>query len=216
MGGAAEQAKTPLLAVLGAGDLAAQTVYEAVQKVRTQLNERVEHAQQDLPADLTDLRARIEPAQLRKRVDDYAENAKQLYGYLAERGEGTLERLQSQPQVQRVRDQVETAQDRVGETVGEVRELADDVLGKVSRTSREAGDKAADAADEVRERVADTADEAGAKATEAAEKVADAADEAASKVSSATGSTKSTSKSGGAKGSSGSKSTAKKATGKNS
>lgn len=63
LGGAAEQARTPLLAVLGAGDLAAQTVYEAVQKVRTQLNEHVDSAQQDLPADLTDLRARIEPEQ---------------------------------------------------------------------------------------------------------------------------------------------------------
>lgn len=193
LGGAAEQARTPLLAALGAGDLAAQAAYEAVQKVRTQLNERMDSAQQDLPADLTDLRAKIEPEQLRKRVDEYAESAKQLYGYLAERGEDTLDRLQVQSQVQQVRDQVGTAQDKVGETVDEVRDLADDVLGKVSSTSRVADEQAADAARETGNKVADAADD---REPESAAKSPDTkSPDTKSQTKTSTGGTKTTTKS---------------------
>ncbi|MER6991785.1 hypothetical protein ABT337_25965 [Saccharopolyspora hirsuta] len=132
-GDAVEQARTPLLAALGAGDLAAQALLEAVNKVRTQLNERAEAARQELPNDLDELRGKLDPAELRKRVDAYTQTAKQLYDYLAERGEEALHRLQDQPQVKKVWSQVGTAQDKVEETVDEVRDLADDVLGKVSR-----------------------------------------------------------------------------------
>ncbi|TDD43147.1 hypothetical protein [Saccharopolyspora elongata] len=133
LGEAVEQARTPLLAALGAGDLAAQALVEAVNKVRTQLNERAEAARQDLPADFGELRDKFDPAELRKRVDAYSQTAKNLYDYLAERGEETLHRLQDQPQVKKVWDQVGTAQGKVEDTVDEVRDLADDVLGKVSR-----------------------------------------------------------------------------------
>lgn len=132
-GQALEQARTPLLAALGAGDLAAQALLEAVHKVRSQLNERAEAARQELPNDLGELREKFDPAELRKRVDAYSQTAKQLYDYLAERGEETLHRLQDQPQVKKVWDQVGTAQGKVEETVDEVRDLTDDVLGKVSR-----------------------------------------------------------------------------------
>ncbi|MER7080283.1 heparin binding hemagglutinin HbhA [Saccharopolyspora kobensis] len=132
-GDAVEQARTPLLAALGAGDLAAQALLEAVNKVRTQLNERAEAARQELPSDLEELRGKLDPAELRKRVDAYSQTAKQLYDFLAERGEETLHRLQDQPQVKKVWSQVGTAQDKVEDTVDEVRDLADDVLGKVSR-----------------------------------------------------------------------------------
>ncbi|GAA4621016.1 hypothetical protein [Saccharopolyspora hordei] len=132
-GDAVEQARTPLLAALGAGDLAAQALLEAVGKVRTQLNERAEAARQELPRDLEDLRGKLDPVELRKRVDAYSQTAKQLYEYLAERGEETLHRLQDQPQVKKVKEQVGVAQEKVEESVGEARDLADDVLGKVSR-----------------------------------------------------------------------------------
>ncbi|GGI92743.1 hypothetical protein GCM10011581_32420 [Saccharopolyspora subtropica] len=124
---AVEQARTPLLAALGAGDLAAQALLDAVNKVRTQLNER------SVPADLTELRDRLDPAELRKRFDAYGQSARQFYDYLAERGEQTLHRLQEKPQVKKVWDQVGSAQGKVEETVDEVRDLADDVLGKVRR-----------------------------------------------------------------------------------
>ncbi|SHE50312.1 hypothetical protein [Streptoalloteichus hindustanus] len=139
--GVLEQARTPLLAVLGAGDVAARSVVSLFQKMREQVAERAEAARSsvdDLPHDLDELRSRLDPAELRKLVDAYAKAATQLYEYLAERGEQTLERLR--PQVERLVEQAgtvaDTAQHRAEEAAGEARELADDVLGKVTRRSR--------------------------------------------------------------------------------
>lgn len=130
-----QHARTPLLAALGAGDVAAQTMRDTLEKVRTQLNERAETARQDLPNDLNELRDKLDPAELRKLVDTYTESARQLYSYLAGRGEETWNRLQTEPRVQQVRDRVGTAQDKVDDAVGEVRDLADDVLGTVTPTN---------------------------------------------------------------------------------
>ncbi|MDA3627464.1 hypothetical protein OU415_18625 [Saccharopolyspora sp. WRP15-2] len=155
-GDAVEQARTPLLAALGAGDLAAQALLDAVSKVRSQLNERAEAARQELPNDLNELRGKLDPAELRKRVDAYSQTAKQLYDYLAERGEEALGRLQDQPQVKKAWSQVGTAQDKVEETVGEVRDLADDVLGKVSRPFGKTDETAAEAPKDGAEKTADS------------------------------------------------------------
>ncbi|MFR9730348.1 hypothetical protein ACL03H_14060 [Saccharopolyspora sp. MS10] len=164
---AAEQARTPLLAALGAGDLAAQTIADTLAKLRTRLNDSASGVS-ELPHDLKE---RFDPAELRKRVDAYTQSAVQLYGYLAERGETTFERLQSQPQVQQAWSQLDSA-------VGDARGLADDVLGKVTRTTRSWGEKAAEttqhastaAAGKVRETaadVADTVEQAGGEAATA-------------------------------------------------
>ena len=131
-GGAVEQARTPLLAVLGAGDLANQALVDAVTKVRSQLTERVESARKDLPNDFGELRQKADPAELRKRLDDYGQSARKFYTYLANHGEETFHKLQESPQAKRVREGVDTAQGKVEETVGQVSELADDVLGKVT------------------------------------------------------------------------------------
>lgn len=144
-GEAAELARTPLLAAIGAGDLAARAVVESLTKLREQVNERTEAARTDLPRDFGQLRERLDPAELRKRVDSYAESARQLIDYLAGRGEETLQRLQSQPQVKKVWEQVESAQDRLEETVSDARGIADDVLGKVSRQFGAKGEDGAEA-----------------------------------------------------------------------
>jgi heparin binding hemagglutinin HbhA len=130
-GGAVEQARTPLLAALGAGDLANQAVVDAVTKVRSQLTERVESARKELPNDFGELRQKADPAELRKRLDDYGQSARKFYTYLAKHGEETFQKLQESPQAKKVREGVDTAQDKVGETVDQVSELADEVLGKV-------------------------------------------------------------------------------------
>ncbi|WP_433870418.1 hypothetical protein [Saccharopolyspora sp. CA-218241] len=178
VGGAVEQARTPLLAALGAGDLAAQTLLDAVQKVRTQLNERAEAAQRDLPTDLGELRGRLDPAELRKRVDSYTRSARELYDYLAERGGETLDRIQAQPQVK-------VAQDKVQDTAEDVRDVADDVLGKVTRNTRSAGEKAARQTEEAAAEAAEKVQEAGAKA---ASSTRSTARKAANKTESARGS----------------------------
>jgi len=81
-----EQAKTPLLAALGAGDLAGKALTEALTKARTQVNERAEAARSAVD-DLPGLREKLDPSELRKLVDTYTTAASNLYSYLAEHGE---------------------------------------------------------------------------------------------------------------------------------
>lgn len=149
-----EEARTPLLAVLGAGDIAAHAVADTVTKVREQLNERAEAAR----SDLNDL-GKVDTDELRNRVDGYAESAKQVYGYLAERGEDALGRLRTQPGVQQAWTQVEQAQDRVENAVGDAREVADDVLGRVTRATRSGGEKAAEATEQAAAEAAETVEQ---------------------------------------------------------
>ncbi|GAA2818885.1 hypothetical protein [Saccharopolyspora taberi] len=165
--GAVGQARQPLLAALGAGDLAAQAVKDALGRIRTELDKRAESARADLPSDLNELREQLDPAELRKRLDAYTQSAVKLYDYLAERGEGALERIQAQQPVQRARTQAETAQEKVGEVVEDVRDLADDVLGKVTRTTRSYGEKAAEQTEQAAEEAAEAVREAGDKAATA-------------------------------------------------
>ncbi|WP_211212879.1 hypothetical protein [Actinopolyspora mortivallis] len=137
------QARTPLLAALGAGDIAAHAVMETAQRVRDQITEyagsaRGQGSGQHL--DLGELRERLRAGQLRELLDHYRDSAVRFYGYCGQRGERTLERLRNQPGVRRAEDQVGQAQHRVEEVVDEARELADDVLGRVSTVTRQFGE----------------------------------------------------------------------------
>jgi heparin binding hemagglutinin HbhA len=180
---AVEQVRTPLLAAIGAGDLATQAVVEAVNKARTKVTERAEatkHAVEDLPTDLTGLRERLDPAELRKVVDEYTEAAQKLYQKLTDAGEETLAKLKAQPQVKKAIEQLEeaiaTLQDRVGDVAGDARELAEDVLAKVTRRTRSAGEKTARnaqaAAAEVAEAVTEAGDDIAHEARSTSRKVA--------------------------------------------
>ena len=156
-------ARTPLLAALGAGDLAAKAVIEALNKAR----ERAESAKTAAEsADLKkDLRDRLDPAELRKVVDAYTQSALNLYQFLAQHGEEALEKLKTQPGLQKALHQVEeavgTAQKRTEAAAADARVLADDVLGKVSRRTRAVGEKVADDLDDASEKLAETVVEVG-------------------------------------------------------
>ncbi|HEX4701611.1 MAG TPA: hypothetical protein VH352_05725 [Pseudonocardiaceae bacterium] len=163
-----EQARTPLLAAIGAGDVATQAVLEAVNKARTQLTERAEQAKSvvdDLPTDVAGLRGRLDPAELRKLVEGYTEAAGKLYTYLTEHGEQAVQRLRSQPQVKRAVEQfdqaAQAAQHRAEAAVEDARELADEVLGRVVRRTRSAGEKTARTVTEAAEEVATEVHDAG-------------------------------------------------------
>lgn len=183
MAGALEQARNPLLAALGAGDVATQAVIEAVNRTRTQMTERAGQARaavDELPTDVADLRGKLDPAELRKLVEQYADAAQKLYQYLTEQGEQTLDKLRTQPQFKRAFEQfdqaAQAAQQRAESAAGDVRELADEVLGKVSRRTRSTGEKAARTAEQVADAVAD----------EVAEDVHEAGKDAAHEVRSTT------------------------------
>lgn len=144
-----EQAKTPLLAALGAGDLAGKALTEALTKARTQVNERAEAARTAVD-DLPGLREKLDPSELRKLVETYTTAASNLYSYLAEHGEETLEKLREQPQVKVVLDQV-----------GDLQNRADDVLGQIARRTRSVGEKAAEDVEQAAEDIAEAVVEAG-------------------------------------------------------
>lgn len=161
--GAVEQATRPLVAAVGASELAAQTVLDTLGKVRTQLNEQAEAARdgvRELPAGIGQVREQLEPAQLRTRIEGYTASAAQFYRDLGNRGEGALGRLRSQPPVRRVWSQFDTAQENVGQAVSEVRDFADSVLGNLARSTRSVGEKAARGTTETTDEAAETVREA--------------------------------------------------------
>jgi heparin binding hemagglutinin HbhA len=168
---AIDQARTPFYAAVGAGELATKALIDAVEKARTQVTERADAARtavDDLPTDVAGLRSKLDPAELRKLVEQYTEVALKLYQHLSEEGEKTVDRLRSQPQVKRAVEQfdqaAQAAQHRAETAVEDARELADDVLGRVIRRTRSTGEKAATVVESVSEEAAEEVVEAGAEA----------------------------------------------------
>ncbi|MFJ8811810.1 hypothetical protein [Amycolatopsis thermoflava] len=167
---AIEQLRTPLLAALGAGNLAGQAVVDAVGKARERVVEGSEVARkniEELPTEVTTLREKLDPAELRKLIDEYTEAALKLYNKLAETGEQAWDKFLAEPRVKSVVEQVEealnTAQERVGEVSTEAREKVEDVLGLVAKRTRAGGEKVAEAADDVADKIEDEVKEEQAK-----------------------------------------------------
>lgn len=165
---AAESVRTPLLAALGAGDLATQAVIDAVNKARVKVNEGAHSAKETadaLPKDLAGLREKVDPAELRKLVDEYTEAAQKLYHKLADQGEDALTKLKAEPRVAKAIDQLEeaiaTLQERVGDVAGDARELSEEVLAKVTRRTRSVGEKTARTVTRVADETAEAVEELG-------------------------------------------------------
>jgi heparin binding hemagglutinin HbhA len=165
---AVEPVRTSLLAAVGAGDLVAKAVLDTVNKAKTNVTEGAEAAQkaaQNLPTDVTTLRERLDPAELRKAVEEYTEAAVKLYKKLAEQGEEAVEKLKAQPQVRKIVDQleeaIEAAQTRAGDVATDARELAEDVLAKVTRKTRSVGEKTARSAEKLAADTAEAVEELG-------------------------------------------------------
>lgn len=182
-----QQARGPLVAALGAGDVAAHAVVETAQRVRDQISDYADAARENTagaPSDLGELRDRLRSGELRKLLDHYRDSAAQVYGYCGERGERALERLRARPEVRRAGEQVGQAQHRVEEVVDGAWDVADDVLGKVGTTTRSFGERAArtteDVAEETAERVNEAGDRAASAAAEASDGVREAGEQAAS------------------------------------
>lgn len=142
--------KTPLLAAVGAADLALEQVNEILVglreragEARTDANSRVEESrarltrlQEDLPAQFGELRERLTTDELRKAAEGYAEAAQSTYNKLVERGEAALERLRSRPAFEDAADRVERYSDQAVE-------LTEHALGNVASQTRAVGERAA-------------------------------------------------------------------------
>jgi heparin binding hemagglutinin HbhA len=142
--------KAPLLAAVGAADLALATVNEIVaalreraEEARTDAEARVDEAranltklQEELPGQVTEIRERLNSDELRKAAEGYAESATATYNRLVERGEAALERLRSQPGLEEAASRVESVTDQAVE-------LTQDALGTVATQTRAVGERAA-------------------------------------------------------------------------
>src|SRR3954467_6628417 len=112
--------KAPLLAAVGAADLALERVNEIVATLRERAGEarsdaearvgetraRVTKLQEELPSQFGDLRDRLSSDELRKFAETYAETAQTTYSKLVERGEAAIERLRSTNALEEGRDRV--------------------------------------------------------------------------------------------------------------
>jgi heparin binding hemagglutinin HbhA len=141
-----EDLKAPLLAAVGAADLALATVNE----ILTTLRERAELAgdrmddrraaltklQEELPKRTEELRGKLSTEELRKAADEFLGDATVTYNSLVERGGAALERLMGQPEFK-------DAADRVEGYVDQAVELTQDALGSVSAQTRAVGERAA-------------------------------------------------------------------------
>ena len=145
-----EDLKTPLLAAVGAADLALATVNEIVvtlreraEEARTDATTRVEERrarltklQEELPSQVTELREKLSTDELRKAAEGYADAATAQYNKLVERGEEALTRLRNQPAIEGAANRVESVTDQAVE-------LTQDALGTVATQTRAVGERAA-------------------------------------------------------------------------
>ncbi|MDN5748563.1 MAG: hypothetical protein L0H64_08645 [Pseudonocardia sp.] len=157
----AEVARTPLLAVLGAGDYAVARVGEAVNRAA------------ELPQRLT-------PQGLRQLASELRVDAEETYSGFAERGEKTWGRIRKQSQVKKAISTIETYTDkldaRVDDLVDDAHDAGEKALRTVTRQTRSAGEKTARAtqrfAAETAETVTEVAEDASGKVAEAGEDAA--------------------------------------------
>src|SRR3954463_6691581 len=142
--------KAPLLAAVGAADLALERVNEIVATLRERAGEartdtqtraeesraRLTKLQEDLPTQFGELRDRLTSEELRKVAESYAEAAQTRYNKLVERGEIALERIRNTPALEEGRERVERYSDQAVE-------LTQEALGNVASQTRAVGERAA-------------------------------------------------------------------------
>ena len=145
-----EDLRAPLLAALGAADLALATVNDLIINLRDRAGEtradtrsRVEESrarltklQDDLPEQFTELRERFTSDELRRAAEGYLEAATGRYNELVERGESALQRLRSQ-------SGFEDASTRAEGYVDQAVEMTQEALGSVASQTRAVGERAA-------------------------------------------------------------------------
>ncbi len=142
--------KAPLLAALGAADLALATVNDLLLELRERAEEtrsdtrsrvkerraRLTKLQEDLPEQLRELRERFTTDELRSAAEGYVEAATTRYNELVERGEAALERLRSQ-------SGIDDASARAEGYADQAVELTQEALGTVASQTRAVGERAA-------------------------------------------------------------------------
>lgn len=169
-------ARTPLLAVLGAGDAAVSAVAKAVARAQVRGKAQAEQAQAYFAA----LPQRFTGDEARKTVAELREHAGTAYAGFAERGEKTWGKLRERPQVKDALARFEAYTDkldaRVDAFVDDAHDAAEKALATVSRQTRSTGEKVAQGAEKAGNEAAETVTEVSA---DAATKISEAGAEVA-------------------------------------
>jgi heparin binding hemagglutinin HbhA len=186
-----EPTRTPLLAVLGAGDAAVAAVartfanaFSAAATTRESVQQRVA----DLPAEIDGLRGRFSGEELRRALEAYRAQVERAYAEFAGRGEEAWGRLRQQPQVRQAITTLEAYTEkldaRVDDLVDDAQAAATRALTAADRQTRVTGEKVAraghrfsgQAAEAVVDASAATSDAVEAAGVAAAEVIEDAGD----------------------------------------
>jgi heparin binding hemagglutinin HbhA len=145
-----EELRAPLLAAIGAADLALATMNDLITNMRERAGEargdassRVEESrarlnklQEELPEQFAELREKFTADELRKAAEGYVEAATGRYNDLVQRGESALERFRSQ-------SGLDDASARAEGYVDQAVELTQEALGNVAEQTRAVGERAA-------------------------------------------------------------------------
>ena len=179
----AEAARTPLLAVLGAGELAVTAVSKAAEVARTRAavaRTRATAQAGDVQNRVAELPQRLNSEELRKTVAELRVQAEQAYAGFAERGEKTWGRIRKQPQVEQALatfgSYTEKLDARVDDLVDDAHDAAAKALATVTTQTRSTGERVARASKRISGRAAETVTDVTGDASKA---VAQAGTEAA-------------------------------------
>jgi len=170
----AEAARTPLLAVLGAGDAAVTVVTKAIVDAQTRRRAQADKVQ----AYVTALPQKLNADEARKTVAELREQAGTAYAGFAERGEKAWGKIRTQPQVKdaiaRIETYTEKLDARVDSFVDDAHDAAEKALAAVTRQTRSVGEKAARDTEKAAEETAETVGEVAGKISEAGAEAAHA------------------------------------------
>jgi heparin binding hemagglutinin HbhA len=178
----AELARTPLLAVLGAGEAA----YQAFSKAAVSARERAVGARAQAEGVQQRLRNDDLRDDLRKAFIDLQHQLEVAYTELAKRGEVTWGRIRKQPQVKQAiatfESYTEQLDARVDGWVDDAHDAAEKALGTITRQTRSSGERWAQATQRFSGRAAEKVNEVSQDASKA---VAEAGAEVAGEITEA-------------------------------
>jgi heparin binding hemagglutinin HbhA len=170
----AEAARTPLLAVLGAGDVAVTVLTKAIVDAQTRRRAQADKVQ----AYVTALPQKLNADEARRTVAELREQAGTAYTGFAERGEKAWGKIRTQPQVKdaiaRIETYTEKLDARVDSFVDDAHDAAEKALAAVTRQTRSVGEKAARDTEKVADEAAETVGEVAGRISEAGAEAAHA------------------------------------------
>jgi heparin binding hemagglutinin HbhA len=196
-----ERSRTPLLAVVGAGDLAVKATKDVVDTLRSraealpgeaqvqadlaakEARTRATEAAQTARTRVHEVRVATRPDVVLGTVSTLVDVARTQVEALAERGAGVVEELRRQPGfrkvVRRAEEAVDTVEDALEDILEETAETVAEASDEVTSVAQKAAAKTAKAAQKAEDKVEDVAE--SAKATVRSAEETDASTKAAAK-----------------------------------